>query len=63
MHSQPDLQDLDAFIIELNRASAEVILPLFRADHGLEDKGGVAGFDPVTAAEWKSVCRLGGVKG
>ena len=51
MQSQPDLQDLDAFIIELNRASAEVILPLFRADHGLEDKGGVAGFDPVTAAD------------
>ncbi|OYX92576.1 MAG: histidinol-phosphatase, partial [Caulobacter sp. 35-67-4] len=33
------LAALDAFIIDLNRASAEVILPLFRADHGLEDKG------------------------
>ena len=51
MLSQPELQDLDAFIIELNRASAKVILPLFRADHGLEDKGGAAGFDPVTAAD------------
>ena len=51
MLSPADLQNLDAFIIELNRASAEVILPLFRADHGLEDKGGVAGFDPVTAAD------------
>jgi hypothetical protein len=33
------LAALDAFIIDLNRASAGVILPLFRADHGLEDKG------------------------
>jgi len=44
---------LDAFLIELNHASAGVILPLFRAEHGLEDKsGGKAGaFDPVTAAD------------
>ena len=48
----PDLlSQLDAFLIKLNRASAEVILPLFRADHGLEDKGGALGFDPVTAAD------------
>src|SRR5882757_3019764 len=48
----PDLLDkLDSFIIELNRAAAGVILPLFRADHGLIDKGGAAGFDPVTAAD------------
>jgi histidinol phosphatase-like enzyme (inositol monophosphatase family) len=48
----PDrLAELDAFIIDLNRASAEVILPLFRADHGLEDKGGKLGFDPVTQAD------------
>ncbi|WP_269716530.1 histidinol-phosphatase [Caulobacter sp. NIBR2454] len=45
------LADLDAFLIELNRASAEAILPLFRADHGLEDKGGTGGFDPVTEAD------------
>jgi len=45
------LADLDSFVLELNRASAEVILPLFRADHGLEDKGGAKGFDPVTAAD------------
>ena len=51
MKSSPDIKELDAFIVELNRASAEVILPLFRADHGLEDKGGAAGFDPVTAAD------------
>lgn len=48
----PDvLAELDAFLLTLNRAAAEVILPLFRGDHGLEDKGGAAGFDPVTAAD------------
>jgi histidinol phosphatase-like enzyme (inositol monophosphatase family) len=53
------LTALDAFIIDLNRASAGVILPLFRADHGLEDKGAGknlprdthAAFDPVTEAD------------
>jgi histidinol phosphatase-like enzyme (inositol monophosphatase family) len=45
------LAELDAFLLELNRASADVILPLFRADHGLEDKGGAGGFDPVTEAD------------
>jgi histidinol phosphatase-like enzyme (inositol monophosphatase family) len=53
------LAALDAFILDLNRASAAAILPLFRADHGLEDKA--AGqdlprdshpaFDPVTQAD------------
>ena len=48
----PDLLDkLDGFLIELNRAAAGVILPLFRADHGLVDKGGERGFDPVTDAD------------
>jgi histidinol phosphatase-like enzyme (inositol monophosphatase family) len=46
-----DLDDLDAFLIELNRASAAAILPLFRADHGLEDKGEPGAFDPVTRAD------------
>ena len=45
------LETLDAFLVDLNRASADVILPLFRADHGLEDKGGPGAFDPVTAAD------------
>lgn len=36
------LDQLDAFLLELNRASADVILPLFRADHGLEDKAALA---------------------
>ena len=33
------IAELDAFLVELNAASAAAILPLFRADHGLEDKG------------------------
>jgi len=45
------LAELEAFLIELNRASAAHILPLFRADHGLTDKGGPQGFDPVTEAD------------
>ena len=53
------LAQLDAFVIDLNRASAAAILPLFRADHGLEDKGAGknlpreshAAFDPVTQAD------------
>ena len=53
------LAQLDAFVIDLNHASAAVILPLFRADHGLEDKGAGknlpreshAAFDPVTEAD------------
>jgi len=48
----PDLiAELDAFLLELNRAAAAAILPLFRADHGLVDKGGAQGFDPVTEAD------------
>ena len=41
MLSPDRLAELDAFLLELNRASAEEILPLFRSDHGLEDKGGL----------------------
>ena len=45
------LEAFEGFLIELNRAAAGVILPLFRADHGLIDKGGEGGFDPVTHAD------------
>jgi histidinol phosphatase-like enzyme (inositol monophosphatase family) len=45
------LSRLGEFLIALNAAAAEVILPLFRADHGLVDKGGAKGFDPVTEAD------------
>ena len=48
----PDrLAELEAFLIELNRASAAAILPLFRGDHGLVNKLGPSGFDPVTDAD------------
>jgi histidinol phosphatase-like enzyme (inositol monophosphatase family) len=52
MPTAPDLRELDAFLIELNRASAAAILPLFRGDHGIENKSapGVA-YDPVTEAD------------
>jgi histidinol phosphatase-like enzyme (inositol monophosphatase family) len=50
----PDrLNTFETFAIELAEAAGAAILPLFRADHGLEDKGAAAGrdFDPVTAAD------------
>ena len=49
----PDrLTELDGFILELHAAAAAVALPLFRADHGLENKAGHGSpFDPVTAAD------------
>ena len=45
------MAEFDAFLVELNRAAAGAIRPLFRADHGLIDKGGSQGFDPVTEAD------------
>ncbi len=47
------IQGLEAFALELAQAAGAAILPLFRADHGLEDKGAAsgAGFDPVTQAD------------
>lgn len=48
------LEELDAFLIELNAAAAGAIAPLFRGEHGLTDKIGTAGmrgFDPVTEAD------------
>jgi len=44
------LDELDAFLVELNHAAAGAILPLFRGDHGLSNKFEV-GFDPVTEAD------------
>ena len=46
-----DIEALDALLVELNRSSAAAILPLFRAEHGLEDKGRPGYFDPVTHAD------------
>ncbi|MDB5429483.1 MAG: histidinol-phosphate phosphatase [Caulobacter sp.] len=51
MLSTDTLTELDAFLVELNRASSAAILPLFRGDSGMVDKGGAAGFDPVTEAD------------
>ena len=45
------LAEFDTFLVELNRTSASVILPLFRAEHGMQDKGPEGAFDPVTAAD------------
>lgn len=50
----PDrLAALETVAIELAAVAGAVILPLFRADHGLEDKGAAkdGAFDPVTAAD------------
>lgn len=45
------LEALDAFILQIHAAAGEVILPLFRADHGLENKASQGAYDPVTAAD------------
>ncbi|MDR3506587.1 MAG: histidinol-phosphatase [Caulobacteraceae bacterium] len=45
------LDALDTFLLDLNAASAEVILPLFRTENGLEDKAVTGLFDPVTEAD------------
>ena len=41
----------ESFALELGWAAATAILPLYRANVGIEDKGGDLGFDPVTAAD------------
>lgn len=51
MLSPGRIAELERFLLELNRLSSEVILPLFRAEHAVEDKGGEGAFDPVTAAD------------
>ena len=51
MLSDARLAELDGFLLELNRAAARIILPLFRGDHGLENKAGAGAFDPVTQAD------------
>ncbi len=45
------LAELETFLLELNRASGAVILPLFRGDHGMEGKPATRGYDPVTLAD------------
>ncbi len=45
------MTEYEAFAVELARAAAAVTLPFFRGDYAQEDKGGAAGFDPVTQAD------------
>ncbi len=46
------LASLETFVIEMAAVAAAVTLPLFRAEHGLEDKAAAGGaFDPVTRAD------------
>ena len=45
------MTEYEAFAVELAREAARVTLPFFRSDMGHEDKGGAAGFDPVTEAD------------
>jgi len=48
-----DLAIFEAFALELQAAAGEAILPLFRVENGLEDKGPAKNgeFDPVTLAD------------
>lgn len=46
------VEAFEPFLVELNRASAEAILPVFRNLDGIENKkAGSGDFDPVTAAD------------
>ncbi|MHB8284914.1 MAG: histidinol-phosphatase [Caulobacteraceae bacterium] len=50
--SPDQLSRFETFAVDLARAAGAAIKPLFRADHGLENKGAASGvFDPVTAAD------------
>ena len=49
--SPADLAAFEPFLVELHRAASAETLPRFRADIGVEDKGGAKGFDPVTEAD------------
>jgi histidinol phosphatase-like enzyme (inositol monophosphatase family) len=51
--SNARIEDLEAFATELAHRAGDVILPLFRADHGLVDKSDELNrrFDPVTEAD------------
>jgi histidinol phosphatase-like enzyme (inositol monophosphatase family) len=45
------IEALETLLVELNAVSAEAILPLFRVENGLVDKGPDGFFDPVTEAD------------
>jgi myo-inositol-1(or 4)-monophosphatase len=43
--------DFQAFLDELATVSGETVLPFFRTALSIDNKGGLGGFDPVTAAD------------
>ena len=43
--------EFESFAVELAHEAARVTLPFFRSGIGHEDKGGAAGFDPVTEGD------------
>lgn len=45
------MTELEAFVVDLARAAAEVTLPYFRGAYDQDDKGGPGAFDPVTQAD------------
>ena len=45
------MTEYETFALELAREAARVSLPYFRGDCATLDKGGAAGFDPVTQAD------------
>lgn len=45
------MTEFESFAVELAKAAAAVTLPLFRGDHGEENKAGDGAFDPVTEAD------------
>ncbi|WP_339914410.1 histidinol-phosphatase [uncultured Brevundimonas sp.] len=45
------MTELEAFTVDLAREAARVSLPFFRGRFDQQDKGGAAGFDPVTEAD------------
>jgi histidinol phosphatase-like enzyme (inositol monophosphatase family) len=54
MLSPTELQTFDDLLVDLNAVAAEVILPIFRADLGIENKKSAVGgaeYDPVTLAD------------
>ncbi|MGQ4273536.1 histidinol-phosphatase [Terrihabitans sp. B22-R8] len=43
--------DFEAFVERLAQVAGEAVMPFFRTMIGVEDKGGLGRFDPVTAAD------------
>ncbi len=61
MISAPQLAVLESFAIDLAEVAAEVIRPFFRRTLAVEDKGGRAGYDPVTIADREAEVAMRGL--